>query len=112
MARIDFKLSTMVGENFENYTFQMARMAFKLSTMVGENFENYTSQMARMTFKFRVPVPPFLKEGASQISERPKRRGLGKFSQKGGKNRKGGGSQKRRGLRNFQPLKVENLKKN
>ena len=45
-----FKLSTMVGENFEIYTSQMARMGFKLSTMVGENFEIYTSQMARMAF--------------------------------------------------------------
>ena len=43
MARMTFKLSTMIGENFEIYTSQMARMAFNLSTMIGENFEIYTT---------------------------------------------------------------------
>ena len=42
MARMAFKLFTMVGENFEIYTTQMARIDFKLSTTVGENFEIYT----------------------------------------------------------------------
>ena len=41
----------MVGENFENYTSQMARMAFKLSTMVVENFEIYTTQMSKNAYK-------------------------------------------------------------
>ena len=51
-----FKLSNVVGENFEIYTSEMARMAFKLSTMVGENFEIYTSEMARMAFKLSTIV--------------------------------------------------------
>ena len=40
MAKNAFKLSTMVGENFEIYFSQMAKNAFKLSTMVGEHFSN------------------------------------------------------------------------
>ena len=48
----------MLGEIFEIYTSQMARMSFKLSTMVGENFEIYTSQMARMFFN----CPPYLEK--------------------------------------------------
>ena len=36
----------MVGGKIQIYTSQMARMAFKRSTMVGENFEIYTYQMA------------------------------------------------------------------
>ena len=41
------KSSTMV----EIYTFKIAKMYFKLSTMVAENFEIYTSKMAKMYFK-------------------------------------------------------------
>ena len=37
------KISTMVGENFEIYMFQMAKNAPKLSTMIGENFGIYLS---------------------------------------------------------------------
>ena len=33
----------MIGENFENYLSQMAKNSFKLSTMVGENFYNFSS---------------------------------------------------------------------
>ena len=51
MTRIDFKLSTVVGENFEIYTVKMNRIDFKLSTMVGENFEIYTFKMTRINFK-------------------------------------------------------------
>ena len=39
MARIAFKLSTIVGENLEIYLPQIARIVFKLSTKVWENFE-------------------------------------------------------------------------
>ena len=39
MAKNVFKISTMVGENFEIYTSEMAKNAFKISTMVGEIFE-------------------------------------------------------------------------
>ena len=39
IAKNAFKLSTMVGENFEIYLSQMAENALKLSTIVGENFE-------------------------------------------------------------------------
>ena len=38
MAKNAFKLSTMIGENFEIQLSQMAKNAFKLSIMVGENF--------------------------------------------------------------------------
>jgi len=41
MTKNAFKLSTMVGENFEIYLSQMTKNAFKLSTMVGEKFEIY-----------------------------------------------------------------------
>ena len=51
MARIAFKLSTMVGENFKSYLYQMTRIGFKLSTMVGEIFESYLHKMARIAFK-------------------------------------------------------------
>ena len=47
MAKNVLKLSTMVGENFEIYLYQMAKNAFKLSNMVGETFEIYFSQMAK-----------------------------------------------------------------
>ena len=43
MAKTDLKLSTIVGENFEIYLFQVAKNALILSTMVGENFEIYLS---------------------------------------------------------------------
>ena len=40
-TRIALKLSTMVGEKFENQYFQMPQNALKLSTMmVGKNFES------------------------------------------------------------------------
>ena len=39
MAKIAFKLSTMVGENFEINSSQMAKIATKFSNMVEENFE-------------------------------------------------------------------------
>ena len=38
-TQIALKLSTMVGEKFENQYFQMPRNALKLSTMVGKSFE-------------------------------------------------------------------------
>ena len=38
MAKNAFKLSTIVGENFEIYLPQMVKNAFKLPIMVGENF--------------------------------------------------------------------------
>ena len=41
IARNLFKLSTMVGENFEIYMSEMANNTLKLSTMVGENFNSY-----------------------------------------------------------------------
>jgi hypothetical protein len=41
MAKNEFKLSSMVGENFEIYFSQMAKNDLKLSTMVGEHFENH-----------------------------------------------------------------------
>jgi len=43
VAKNAFKLSTMVGENFEIYRSQVAKNAFKLSTMVGEKIEIYLS---------------------------------------------------------------------
>ena len=39
MAEIVLKLSTMVGEFFENYNSQMSEIALKLSIMVGEILE-------------------------------------------------------------------------
>ena len=48
MAKIAFRLSTMVGENFESFLPQMAEIAFKLSTMVAENFEFHLSQTVRI----------------------------------------------------------------
>ena len=46
----------MIGEKFEMYIYidgyQTARMAFKLSTMVVENFEIYTTQMSKNAYKF------------------------------------------------------------
>ena len=51
-----FKLSTMVGENFEIYMSQMAKNALKLSTMVGENFEIYMSQIAKNTLKLSTMI--------------------------------------------------------
>ena len=38
MAKNTLKLSTMVWENFEIYTFEMAKNALNFSTMVGEKF--------------------------------------------------------------------------
>ena len=38
MAKKALKFSTMVGEIFEIYLYQMAENALKLSTMVGESF--------------------------------------------------------------------------
>jgi len=38
MVRNAFKLTTMLGENFDRSTSKIARNAFKLSTMVGEKF--------------------------------------------------------------------------
>ena len=39
MSKNDFKLSTMVGENFKIYLSQMAINDLTLSTMVGNNSE-------------------------------------------------------------------------
>ena len=47
MAKSAFKLSTMVGENFEMYSSDMTKMLLKLSIMIEENFK-YTSQMDKM----------------------------------------------------------------
>ena len=41
MAKIVFKLSTMIGENLEFHQSEMAKTVFKLSIMVGENLEFY-----------------------------------------------------------------------
>ena len=46
-AKNIFKLSTMVGENFEIYMPQIAKTGHRLSTMVGENFEIYMTQIAK-----------------------------------------------------------------
>ena len=48
MAKIAFKLSSMVRENFEIYSSQMTKIAFKLFTMVGKPFEIYSSQVAQI----------------------------------------------------------------
>ena len=45
---LKFKISTMVGENFEIHSSQMPKNVFKLSAMVGENFENYLPKIAKM----------------------------------------------------------------
>ena len=49
MAKNAFKLSTMVGENFEIHYSQMAKNAFKLSTLVGENFVIYSFQLVKIS---------------------------------------------------------------
>ena len=42
----------MVGEHFGNCISEMARNALKISTMVGEKFENFISdEMARRALK-------------------------------------------------------------
>ena len=38
----------MVEENFEIYSSQMPKNVFKLSSIVGENFENYLPKIAKM----------------------------------------------------------------
>ena len=43
MAKNAHRLTTMVGEIFEIYLYQIAKNALKLSTMVGENFKIYLS---------------------------------------------------------------------
>ena len=56
MAKNAFKLSTIVGENFEIYFSQMAKNALKLSLMVGGKFEIYSSQIAKNAFKLSTMV--------------------------------------------------------
>ena len=51
MAKIAFKLSTMVGKNILIYLSQMTKIASTSSTMVGENFEINMSQMAKIAYK-------------------------------------------------------------
>ena len=53
------KLSSMVGEIFEIYWFQVAKNAFKLSTMIGENFEIYSTQVAK---EMHSNCPPWLQK--------------------------------------------------
>ena len=56
ITRIALKLSTMVGEKFENQYFQMPQNALKLSTMVGKHFENQYSQMPWIALKLYTMV--------------------------------------------------------
>ena len=45
---LKFKISTMVGGNFEIFPSQMPKNVFKLSSMVGEKFEIYLPKIGKM----------------------------------------------------------------
>ena len=64
MAKNTFKLSTMVGENFERYSSQVSKNTLKLSTMVGENFEIYWSQVAK---QMHLNCPPWLEKNCNLL---------------------------------------------
>ena len=50
-----FKLSTMVGENFEIYSCQVAKNTFKLSTMnCGENYEQQIFSKLLKLFRYSI----------------------------------------------------------
>jgi hypothetical protein len=51
MARNALKISTIVGENFENCISEMSRNTLKMSTMAGDIFETCISEMARNALK-------------------------------------------------------------
>ena len=59
MAKNGSKLSTMVGEDFEIYLYEMAKNSIKLSTMVGENFEKsqYISSTSHEKYVFSSTFP-------------------------------------------------------
>ena len=68
MAKNAFKLSTVVGADFEIYSSQMAKNAFKLY-MVGENFNIYSTQMAKNAFKLSTMVGEYFEIYFSQMSK-------------------------------------------
>ena len=55
MAKITFKLSTMVGRNLEFHYSEMAKIPFKLS-MVGGKLEFHYSEMAKIRYKLSTMV--------------------------------------------------------
>ena len=68
IARNAFKSSNMVGKFFAFYLYKISRNACKLSTMVGENCEFCLSQIARNVFKLSTMVGEIFEFYVSEIA--------------------------------------------